>query len=295
MADVVFSVRNLTKSYAARGTRANDDLTFDVVRGEIFGVLGDNGAGKTTLVRQMVGLTAPDSGSVELFGRDIRQDLPRLRTTVSFMPQSSDAMNRLTVRESLYYIARLRGAGRVAARSETTSQLETWRLGESASTEAVKLSGGQRRLLQLAIATTGRLPVLVLDEPTNDLDPLNREHVWATLSALNRDLGTTVFFITHDAVEAEKIIDRVAIMRGGRILALGEPHELRREQGRRIRVAYRDRSAGGGLSWQRYAADIEDLPAIAGSLVGDDVTDLLVRTETIEDLYKSYVQNPALP
>ncbi|WP_340682643.1 ABC transporter ATP-binding protein [Amycolatopsis coloradensis] len=292
MNEVLYSVRNLTKSYQKRV--ANDGLSFDIVRSEIFGVLGDNGAGKSTLVRQMAGLTTPDSGSIELFGRDIRRNLPQLRETVSFMPQSSEAMNRLTVKEAIYYISRLRGAGRAAARAETGSQIDAWNLSGSAAKEAVKLSGGQRRLLQLAIATTGRLPVLLLDEPTNDLDPINREHVWDRLSAINRELGTTIFFITHDAQEAEKIIDRVAIMRDGRFLAIGTPAELKRAQERHVKVEYRTRSAGGEPVWKRYTTTVDDLHGIVDSLADEDVTDLLVRTETIEDLYKDYVRNSAV-
>ncbi|MFD8982998.1 ABC transporter ATP-binding protein [Streptomyces sp. NPDC059564] len=229
MTDVAYEIEHLVKIYPHQTEPATDDVSLDIRTGEVFGILGDNGAGKTTLVRQMVNLLRSTSGEIRLFGRPVAQNPLHVSRSVAFMPQSSGALNRLKVGEAIYFAAHLRGMTRQDARRERDAMIDTWQLGKVRDKSSSRLSGGQQRLLQLALAMAGRLPVAVLDEPTNDLDPVNRKHVWEVLKTFNAEYGTTILFITHDAIEAERIVHRVGIMRQGRFLVTGQPAQLKRE------------------------------------------------------------------
>jgi ABC-2 type transport system ATP-binding protein len=295
----VFSVAGLTKVYA-RGRRiANDDLTLSIPHGDIFGILGDNGAGKTTLVRQLVGLTAPTSGELRFLGKPVEDARRELTHHVGYMPQSAFALNNLTVREAVFYPARFRGLSRPAARDEVVRLLELWGIAPLADMVARQLSGGQRRLLQLAVTMAGGPSVLILDEPTNNLDPVNRRLVWEILRSANR-AGATIVFVTHDAVEAEKVVHRVAIMRAGRIVALGCPLDLKRELGDRVRLELagdpgrppappgpvRFSETGPGR-WSAVLGKEEAGKALAG-LDLRDFHDVRLSSSTLEDLYLHY-------
>lgn len=232
----VYSIRSLCKTYPSQQRPANDDISFDVEKGEIFGLLGDNGAGKTTLVKQMANLLRPTSGSITLFGKPIAADPMHVPLHVGYMPQDGRALNSLTVAEALYFTAHLRGRSRRDAQTERDRLIDLWELGGSRDKPTNRLSGGQKRMLQLAVAMAGQPLVLILDEPTNELAPQRRRHVWESLRALNRETGATIIFITHDALEAEKIIQRVGILGDGRLLALGTPPALKQQIDRQLRL-----------------------------------------------------------
>ncbi len=224
---MAYTVEHLRKSYPG-GVLASDDLCFSVAKGEIFGVLGPNGAGKSTLVRQMVGLTRPSSGTVRLFGGAVRPHDARLRRSVSFLAQSPLALLDLTVAEAIAYTGMLRGLPATAARTEAQQLLEELGIGDRGRRVIGRLSGGEHRLAGLASALAADPPVLILDEPTNELDPVIRTHVWDMLERRRR-LGTTIVLVTHNVLEAERVVDRVAIMARGRIALLGTPEELKRQ------------------------------------------------------------------
>jgi len=233
---IVYDIRGITKTYPGQQQSANKNITLQIREGEIFGLLGDNGAGKSTLVKQMMNLLASDSGEITLFGQAIDADPLFAPLHVGYMPQSGNALNSLTVGEALYFTAHLRGLSRSAARAERDRLLSLWDLQDIRHKPPDKLSGGQKRLLQLAVAMAGSPPVLILDEPTNDLAPQRRKRVWDVLRTLNREQGVTVIFITHDAVEAEKIIQRVGIMRAGELVALGRPSDLKKRVVQQLRL-----------------------------------------------------------
>lgn len=301
MSEAAYEVDDLVLYYQRRKEPATDHVSFDVRRGEVFGILGDNGAGKTTLIRQMVNLLRPTSGRIHLFGTPIGDSPMWVSGTVSYMPQSSQALNRLTVGEALFLTAHLRGLSRADARRERADMVDMWNLGPIRDVHSARLSGGQRRLFQLAVAMTGRLPVVVLDEPTNDLDPANRRMVWETLRKLNSEHGTTIVFITHDAIEAERIVNRVAIMKNGRFTALGHPPELKRDlaDSMRLEVWY---PAGHVMMFpaelpQHWKSDDN----VVLTIPRDRVTEILARisvhesvdyrlySATLEDLYLHHV------
>ncbi|MEV8630149.1 ABC transporter ATP-binding protein [Streptosporangium sp. NPDC051023] len=300
MPDVpVFDVAGLTKVHGRERRVANDDLTLSIARGEIFGILGDNGAGKTTLVRQMAGLIAPTSGELRFMGTPVEEAERELTTQVGYMPQSAFALNNLTVSEAIFFTARFRGLSRRAARGEVARLLSQWAIEPLANRVAKQLSGGQRRLLQLAVTMAGSPPVLILDEPTNDLDPVNRKRVWHLLTAANQD-GATIIFVTHDAVEAEKVVHRVAIMRQGRIVALGRPLDLKQEIGHRFRLELIGTPGDPPAPLARvHCTEVEpgrwlaildkaDVGEIMTNLDMQKFDDVRLSSSTLEDLYLHY-------
>ncbi|WP_315791707.1 ABC transporter ATP-binding protein [Fischerella sp. JS2] len=233
---IVYDIQNLVKTYPGQTQPANKNITLQIYQGEIFGILGDNGAGKSTLVRQMVNLLTSDSGTITLFGNNIVAVPHLVQMNVGYMPQESGALNNLTVGEALYYTAHLRGMSRVDARQECNALLDLWQIRELCHQPSSRLSGGQKRLLRLAVAVAGSPPVLILDEPTNDLDPQRRKLVWDILRQINQEQSTTIILITHDAIEAEKAIQRVGIMRAGELVAVGRPSELKQQVDRMLRL-----------------------------------------------------------
>jgi ABC-type multidrug transport system ATPase subunit len=203
------------------------EISLDIVPGEIFGLLGSNGAGKSTLIRQMVNLTAPTTGRITLMGFDIARYPEAVTRYVGYMPQQPQALLDLTAQEAIYFTGHLRGMSRPAARQEAARLVEEWGLGEVRHKVVRHLSGGQHRLVSLATTLIGNLPVMILDEPTNELDPAYRKQVWEQIIRLNERQGTTIILVTHNVQEAERVIQRVGVMHEGRLVGLGRVSELK--------------------------------------------------------------------
>lgn len=301
---LVYDIQNLTKRYPGQKHSANEQISFQIHAGEIFGLLGDNGAGKSTLVRQMVNLLRPSAGSIRLFDQPVSRDPLTVPLYVGYMPQDKAAMNNLTVGEALYFTAHLRGLSRRDAHQERDRLLALWQLEALRQHYCPRLSGGQRRLLLLAVAMAGRLPVLVLDEPTNDLDPQRRKLVWDILREENRTQGVTIIFITHDAIEAEKIIQQVGIMRAGKLVALGKPSALKAQIDQQLRLELffdpeRPPQLPAGLTpirldvgrWLLYLPRNE-ATAVLQSLDLAHLYDFRLYSATLEDLYLHYANQP---
>src|SRR5262245_8705548 len=221
--DPAISVAGLEKHYGS--TRAVDGLSFDVARGEVFGLLGPNGAGKTTTVETLEGYRAPDRGTVRVLGLDPVRDAPQLRPRIGVMLQEGGLYPGLRPLELL----RLFAAYYEDAESPE-ALLEPVGLPGSARTLVLRLSCGQQQRLSLACALVGRPEVVFLDEPTAGMDPHARATTWQLVRDL-RDRGVTVLLTTHAMDEAEHLCDRVAIIAGGRLAALGTPHELTQHAG----------------------------------------------------------------
>jgi ABC-2 type transport system ATP-binding protein len=297
--DAIFDVVDVTKVYAARQQPANDHVTLTINRGEIFGILGDNGAGKSTLIQQLAGLVAPTAGVVRFLGADVAAAGRELTANVGYMPQTAFALNNLTAREAIFFTARFRGLSRAEARAEAARMLGQWGIEPIKDRVAKQMSGGQRRLLQLAVAMTASPPVLILDEPTNDLDPVNRRRVWEHVR-LAQNAGATVIFVTHDAVEAGKVVSRVAIMRGGRIAALGRPAELKGQLSNQFRLELTGPADRPPIlpAWIRCSQlepgrwlaviDKADVGTVLADLDVNDYDDVRLSSATLEDLYLHY-------
>jgi ABC-2 type transport system ATP-binding protein len=212
----VIEVHGLTKRYGAR--LAVDDVGFTVTEGEIFGILGVNGAGKTTTVECLQGLRRPDDGRMRVLGVDPRTAGSQLRKLVGSQLQASALPDRLRVDEAV----RLFGDGN---RRSADRLLDTWNLAGLRRSSFASLSGGQRQRLFIALALLDEPRVVFFDELTQGLDPLARSDVWLAIRDV-RDRGATVVLVTHFMDEAEALCDRVAAMRGGRIVDTGTPADL---------------------------------------------------------------------
>lgn len=238
--NVSISVSDLCRVYAGKGKRppviANKEITFDVCRGEVFGLLGPNGAGKTTLVLQLLGLAKPTSGSICLEGVDVVREPWLVKPLTSYLPQAGLPMRFLTVENALYYTGRLRGQGRQEAMQQVRELLSALDLCDVRGKSVKLLSGGLLRLAHFAMALMGDPLVVVLDEPTNELDPHRRRMVWDIIAQRNRERGMTCVLVTHNVLEAEKVVHRVGIMCAGRMMALGTPGELKARFGSEIRL-----------------------------------------------------------
>ncbi len=223
-------VRDLRKTYgeleAVRG------IDFNVARGEIYGLLGPNGAGKTSTVEILEGYRARSSGSVSVLGHDPQARSPELRRRVGIVLQSSGIYSQVRVAEVIAHFA-----GFYPHPRDVEEVIELVGLSEKRDERARKLSGGQRRRLDLALALIGDPELIFLDEPTTGFDPAARRTAWKTIRSL-KDLGKTVLLTTHYLDEAQELADRVAIIKGGRILAEGSPAQLGVGGGSRYRVAH---------------------------------------------------------
>jgi ABC-2 type transport system ATP-binding protein len=212
------SVRDLRKSYGA--LEALRGIGFDVERGEVFGLLGPNGAGKTTTVEILEGYRDRDGGTVEVLGVDPAEAGGDWRERIGVVLQSSAMYETLTVAEMLDLFA-----GYYSSPRSVDEVVELVGLSEKRDDRVRRLSGGQRRRLDLGLALVGDPELIFLDEPTTGFDPHARRQAWETLRSL-RSLGKTIVLTTHYLDEAEQLADRVAVLRKGDVVAVGPPAEL---------------------------------------------------------------------
>lgn len=231
-----YAIQSLTKIYTRTKTTANQEIDLAVQAGELFAILGPNGSGKSTLVRQMVGHLRPTAGQIHLLGRDVVKEPDTVPNIVAYLPQAPFALSNLTILEALECTGLLRGLSAPAVRREAMDLVELLGLGKQARRTLQSLSGGQKRLVGFATALIGHLPVLVLDEPTNELDPLNRRLIWNLLHERNAQEGTTVIVVTHNVLEVEQVVDRVALFDHGKLIALDTVGALKRRVDARMRI-----------------------------------------------------------
>ncbi|MEV6291790.1 ABC transporter ATP-binding protein [Streptomyces sp. NPDC051896] len=312
--DEVVRVRGLAKTYPAvkgrRGApgtpevRATDGVELDVRRGEVFGLLGPNGAGKSTLVRQLTGLLRPDTGSIEILGHDIVRHPERAARLLAYLGQESSALDELTVSLAAETTGRLRGLDVRRARAERDAVLDELGLTPIAGRALKKLSGGQRRLACFAAALVGERPLLVLDEPTTGMDPVARRAVWAAVDRRRAERGTTVLLVTHNVIEAETVLDRVAVIDQGRVIACDTPAGLKEQVAGEVRVelvwrdraplqvpevaVLRERAVESGRRWTLRLAPEEARAAVAtvtGGAAFAALDDFTLATPSLEDVY----------
>jgi ABC-2 type transport system ATP-binding protein len=197
-------------------------VSFAVARGETFGILGPNGAGKTTTLEMIEGLTRPDGGSVEILGQAVWPNPTRVQGSIGVQLQKNALFENLTAAELLDLFARFYG---VPLEGRSARLLALVGLDEKAESQARQLSGGQQQRLAIALALVHDPEIVFLDEPTTGLDPQARRNLWEVIRAVAAE-NRTVVLTTHYLDEAETLCDRVAIMDGGRIIALDSPQAL---------------------------------------------------------------------
>jgi ABC-2 type transport system ATP-binding protein len=261
----IIEVENLVKVYPG-GTRAVDGISFNVKPGELLGFLGPNGAGKTTTIRILATLLAATSGTARVAGFDVATQAADVRRRLGLAMQTPTLDAFATGRENIELIGRMHRVGRAELKRRTDELLELMGLTDVARKLAGTYSGGMRRRLDLACALVHRPQVLILDEPTEGLDPQSRIALWEELERISRD-GTTMLLTTHYMEEADRLCNRVAIIDNGRIVVDGTPADLK---------------AGIGadtVTLQLEASGSEDMARLH-----EEVRDLLAGFESLESV-----------
>ncbi len=292
----VIEVRELRKSYGHLDAVAGIDI--DVRRGEVFAFLGPNGAGKTTTVEILEGYRARTSGEVRVLGTDPATAGAEWRARIGVVLQESAPESELTVEECMRLYASYYPAPR-----DVVETLRMVGLADRRTARCGRLSGGQRRRLDVGLALIGDPELVFLDEPTTGFDPAARQSAWDVIAGL-RDLGKTIFLTTHYMEEAERLADRIAVLVGGRIVAEGTAASLGGRDAEAAvmsftlpsglsvtdlppAVAAAVTSSTGGLTEARSATPLPLLGVLAGwaQARGTDLPDLSVRRPTLEEVY----------
>jgi spermidine/putrescine transport system ATP-binding protein len=289
------SLRGLTKIFA--GTTVVDDLDLDVTSGEFFSLLGPSGCGKTTTLRMIAGFSDPTSGSVLVGGEDVTSTPPHKRD-VNTVFQSYALFEHLDVRRNVGFGLRRNGVDRADIDRRVAEMLELVELGSRSKDRPSELSGGQRQRVALARALINRPKVLLLDEPLAALDLKLRHAMQAELKSIQREVGITFLFVTHDQDEALSMSDRVAIMNGGVIEQCGTPEDVYENPTSVFAAEFIGTSnlmtgsyAGGSV---KVAADLRlPIPGHTNSTDGDQVS-VAIRPEKIwmSDFTPAMVQTP---
>ena len=214
----IIEVQDLRKSYGSLTAIAG--VSFSVEAGEVFGILGPNGAGKTTTVEILEGMRPPDSGVALVSGIDVRKDPRRVKSIIGTQLQASAFFDKLSLSEILEVFGSLYGR-----RVDSRTLLDLVDLDEKAKSLFKELSGGQKQRFSIAAALVNDPVLLFLDEPTTGLDPQARRHMWELVRRFKSE-GRTILLTTHYMEEAEELCDRIAIMDGGKIIALDRPDSL---------------------------------------------------------------------
>ncbi|GAA1322882.1 ABC transporter ATP-binding protein [Leucobacter albus] len=223
--NIVLEVSNLVKRYRRSAHPANDDISLTARAGRVLGVLGHNGAGKTTVVNQIVGLLRPTSGSIRVGGIDAVAHPARAREIVAVQAQANVPITGLSPRKAVELVGRIRGGEPSTVTRRTGELLDALDLGPWADTPAEKISGGIARLTAFCMTVVQPSSLVILDEPTNDVDPARRRLLWAAI----RDTaarGAAVLLVTHNVREAERTVDDLVVLDRGRVLATGTPAQL---------------------------------------------------------------------
>ena len=270
-------MRDLHKSYGS--VHAVQGIDFEVARGEVFGLLGPNGAGKTTTVEVLEGYRERTRGIVSVLGHDPGGRPRALRERVGIVLQSSGIYRHATPRELITH-----WAGFYPAPRDVEEVIDLAGLRESENVLTRKLSGGQARRLDFALALVGDPELVFLDEPTTGFDPAARRAAWDTIRAL-ADLGKTILLTTHYLDEAQALCDRVAIVKDGRILAVGAPAQLGVGASSRYRVSWRDEH--GALATRETDDPTGLLHQLTSAALarGKGLEDLSVSRPSLEDVY----------
>jgi ABC-2 type transport system ATP-binding protein len=294
------NVQRLRKTYG--DIVAVDEVTFDVSRGEIFGIIGPNGSGKTTTVECLQGLRIADSGDVSVLGLDPRTQGEVLRRRIGSQLQESALPERIKVWEALDLFVTAS-----SARRPWQEVAQEWSIFHRRNSVFANLSGGERQRLFIALALITDPELVFLDEMTTGLDPAARRVAWSLIRSV-RDRGTTVVLVTHFMDEVEHLCDRVAVFRDGRVLVSDSPSRLVQQHGSERTVRFS--TVDGDVSWLSGVTDVDSyerqgdavtvhghdgvLAHVAAALVERQQApaDLRVEMPTLEDVYMRLVEKP---
>jgi ABC-2 type transport system ATP-binding protein len=292
----VIGVRGLRKRYGE--VVAVDDLDLEVGAGEVFALLGPNGAGKTTTVEILEGYRRRDAGEVRVLGEDPSSPSAAWRSRIGIVPQSTGVFEELTVQEIVHHFALF-----YPNPLHPDDVIDLVGLGEQRGRRGAKLSGGQKRRLDVALGVVGNPELIFLDEPTTGLDPVGRRQAWGLVSQLTA-LGKTVLLTTHYLDEAEALADRVGVIAGGRLVEVATPRELGGRARAKAQVSFKAEgplagrplpqlpdatveTAGGIVTVQtgRPTQVVAALSGWAAAAGADELPELTVIRPSLEDVY----------
>lgn len=252
------SLEQITKIYKRGGTAANQAVSLTFRPGELVALVGHNGAGKTTLLNQIIGAVKPTSGDIRYGAVSLVASPDIARRVASMMPQMHAPLTGVTPWQAITSIARLRGLSGSDAKTAALGLIDSLDIEPWKNTGGEKLSGGLRRLTSFAMAAIAPPPLLLIDEPTNDVDPIRRPLIWRHLRRLADD-GHTVVVVTHNLVEVQRAADRYVLLQNGTVLVDSTPSQLRQQA----------RTATLSVSL-RPGADATTAPPAAAHIVDDD-------------------------
>jgi ABC-2 type transport system ATP-binding protein len=296
----LLEIEHISKSYRG-GVLANDDISLSVEAGEVFGLLGPNGAGKTTLVNQIIGLLVPTSGTIRVAGVDTVKNPGFARQACSFQPQTQIPIEGLNPYQAIELAGRLRGGRADQVREKARELIEAFELGQWANKGGESLSGGVRRLVAFCMAAVVPGQITILDEPTNDVDPLRRRLLWQQVRML-ADKGSAVLLVTHNVLEAERSVDRLAIIDRGKVVGAGTPGSMKNGDADNLRLelliepgsklpplpAFLSHTVNGGrrLIGRVKAADVTQAALWANQMKVDQIVEeYSLGPSTLEDVY----------
>ncbi|WP_329091010.1 MULTISPECIES: ABC transporter ATP-binding protein [unclassified Streptosporangium] len=281
MEDIAVRVRGLTKRYG--DVQAVGGIDLDIRAGEVFAILGPNGAGKSTTVEIMEGHRTRDAGEVSVLGVDPGRPTRAWRSRIGIVLQTANDVAEATVRETVRHFA-----GYYPGAKDPDEVIELVGLTEKADQRIRKLSGGQRRRVDVALGVIGNPELLFLDEPTTGFDPEARRQFWELIEGLTRD-GTTIVLTTHYLDEAEALANRVAVVAGGRIVAEGEPKTLGGRATAKAVVSWSDAGERHSLETDTPTRTVLELTR----RFDGEVPELAVTRPTLEDVYLRLIETPA--
>jgi ABC-2 type transport system ATP-binding protein len=296
----LLEIEQLRKEYRG-GVVANDGISLSVEPGEVYGLLGPNGAGKTTVVNQLIGLVKPTSGAITFDGVDVVANPDFARQACSFQTQAQVPIDGLTPLQAITLTGRLRGGSRVDVERRAGELIAMLEIEQWADKGGGNLSGGVRRLVAFCMAAVAPGKLIILDEPTNDVDPLRRRLLWAAVRSLAGN-GSSVLLVTHNVLEAERSVNRLAIIDHGRVVASGTPASLKEGEVGYLRLelvlepsavaprlpdfATNNISAGRRLISRVEAGQIGQVVAWAGELKAQAIIEeFSIGPATLEDVY----------
>ena len=222
-------IKNFRKSFG--DNIVIKDLNFDVNAGEVFAFLGANGSGKTTTIRALLGILKPDSGTLQVFSKNYN---PSMSNMLGYLPEERGMYVNGKVIDTMIYLGQLKGMTARDAKQSALKYLERVELSDKANNRVKQLSSGQQQKIQLGITVINNPTLLILDEPTKGLDPLNRNLMLDIFLELNRSQGSTILFSTHQMDEAEKIAERLIMIKNGDKALYGSVDEIRKSFGNNI-------------------------------------------------------------
>ncbi len=250
-------IDNVTKVYEGKSGKvvANDGISLEVGRGKIVGLLGHNGAGKTTLVNQILGLIKSTSGEITVLGESVTAKPERGRFLCSVQPQSQLSLGELSPMKAVSIMGVMRGGKEKEIQSEAMRLFEALDIVEWIHKESNQLSGGVKRLTAFCMTVINSRQIIVLDEPTNDVDPVRRRYLWNEIRKLTTQ-GKGVILVTHNVAEAENVVDKVVILHNGKVLTSGTSREIMGENGNHLRFEFLPSNGFQDITLPKWAQDI---------------------------------------